>query len=160
LFYLIIVYGINRNDFSVTNALPTQNSEETTFEYRIVRPDGSIRHVYSPAEVVRDSNSNVVKIYGTALDITDRKNAEESLKIYAEELADSNKELKSLDTMKNDFLSNVSHELKTPLISIKGFSEVMQGELYGPLNDQQKKAMSTVVRNCERLDRLINSYCT
>ena len=134
-----------------------ENGGGETFEYRIVRPDGSIRHVYSPAEVVCDSNGNVVKVYGTALDITDRKNAEESLKIYAEELARSNEELKSLDKMKNDFLSNVSHELKTPLISIKGFSEVVQDELYGPLTDQQKKAMSTVVRNCERLDRLINS---
>ncbi len=134
-----------------------KNGEGEPFEYRIVRPDGSIRHVYSPAEVVCDSNGNVVKIYGTALDITDQKNAEESLKIYAEELARSNEELKSLDKMKNEFLSNVSHELKTPLISIKGFSEIVQDELYGPLNDQQKKAMSTVIRNSERLGRLINS---
>ncbi len=89
--------------------------------------------------------------------LVQRKQAEENLKEYAEELADSNEELKSLDTMKNDFLSNVSHELKTPLISIKGFSEIMQEELYGPLNDKQKKAMDTVVRNCERLGRLIDS---
>jgi PAS domain S-box-containing protein len=134
-----------------------KNGEGEPFEYRIVRPDGSIRHVYSPAEVVCDSNGNVVKIYGTALDITDQKNAEESLKIYAEELARSNEELKSLDKMKNEFLSNVGHELKTPLISIKGFSEIVQDELYGPLNEQQKKTMSTVIRNSERLGRLINS---
>ena len=74
---------------------------------------------------------------------------EETIKAY--------EELKSLDKMKNDFLSNVSHELKTPLISIKGFSEVVQDELYGPLTDTQKKAMSTVLRNCDRLGRLIDS---
>lgn len=85
------------------------------------------------------------------------KQAEEKLKKYAEELAISNEELKSLDTMKDEFLSNVSHELKTPLISIKGFSEVVLDGVYGPLNDKQNKAMSTVVRNCERLVRLIDS---
>lgn len=85
------------------------------------------------------------------------KQAEEKLKKYVEELAISNEELKSLDTMKDEFLSNVSHELKTPLISIKGFSEVVLDGVYGPLNDKQNKAMSTVVRNCERLVRLIDS---
>ncbi len=152
--------GMHPDDLDYVNekfAGWVKSGEGEPFEYRIVRPDGSIRHVYSPAEVVCDSNGNVVKVYGTALDITDRKNAEESLKIYAEELARSNEELKSLDKMKNEFLSNVSHELKTPLISIKGFSEIMQNELYGPLNDQQKTAMSTVIRNSERLGRLINS---
>ena len=152
--------GMHPDDLDYVNekfAVWIKNGCGEPFEYRIVRPDGSIRHVYSPAEVVRDSNGNVVKVYGTALDITDRKNAEESLKIYVEELARSNEELKSLDKMKDEFLSNVSHELKTPLISIKGFSEVVQDELYGPLNDQQKNAMSTVIRNSERLGRLINS---
>ena len=152
--------GMHPDDLDYVNkkfAGWVKNGEGEPFEYRIVRPDGSIRHVYSPAEVVCDSNGNVVKVYGTALDITDRKNDEESLKIYAEELARSNEELKSLDKMKDEFLSNVGHELKTPLISIKGFSEIVQDELYGPLNDQQKKAMSTVIRNSERLGRLINS---
>ena len=86
-----------------------------------------------------------------------RQKAEEKLKKYAEELARSNEKLKSLDKMKDEFLSNVSHELKTPLISIQGFTEVMQDELYGPLNDKQKKAMDAVLRNSERLGRLINS---
>ncbi len=153
--------GIHPDDRDYVNEMLAgwiENGEGEPFEYRIIRPyDGSIRHVYSPVEAVCDSNGNVVKIYGTALDITDRKNDEESLKIYTRELARSNKELKSLDKMKDEFLSNVSHELKTPLVSIKGFSEVMQGEMYGPLNEQQKKAMDAVIRNSERLGRLINS---
>lgn len=79
------------------------------------------------------------------------------VKVYAAELEKANEELKSLDRMKNDFLSNISHELKTPLISIKGFSELMKDGNLGSLNEQQNKAMDTVIRNSERLGQLIDS---
>ena len=113
--------------------------------------------LFFTAAPLKNQQGKMMGAIQTFQDITGRKQAEEKLANYAEKLANSNEELKSLDAMKNDFLSNVSHELKTPLVSIKGFSEVIRDELHGPLNDQQKKAMDTVVRNCGRLGRLINS---
>ena len=79
------------------------------------------------------------------------------LKVYAAELEKANEELKSLDRMKNDFLSNISHELKTPLISIKGFSELLNDGNLGLLNEQQNMAIDKVIRNSERLGQLIDS---
>lgn len=49
-------------------------------EYRVVRPDGSIRHVQSLGEPVVGSQGKVVKLVGTLLDITERKRAEEALR--------------------------------------------------------------------------------
>ncbi len=66
-------------------------------------------------------------------------------------------DLKSLDKLKNEFLANLTHELKTPLISIKGFSQLLDAGRFGELNEEQKKANSAVVRNSERLKRLIDS---
>ncbi|MHC1576021.1 MAG: sensor histidine kinase [Methanosarcinaceae archaeon] len=66
-------------------------------------------------------------------------------------------ELKSLDKLKSEFLANLSHELKTPLISIKGFSELMDEGRFGELNEQQKNANSAVVRNAQKLKDLIES---
>lgn len=93
-----------------------------------------------------------------------RKRAEDSLKKYAEDLAmaneelsKANEELKSLDRMKDDFLSNVSHEFKTPLTSIKGYSQLILDGTLGDINNQQKKAMDTVIRNSDRLRRLVDS---
>lgn len=66
-------------------------------------------------------------------------------------------ELKTLDKMKDEFISNVSHELKTPLISIKGYGELLNDEKQGTLSGEQKKSLEAIIRNADRLTRLINS---
>ncbi len=80
----------------------------------------------------------------------------ENLRLF-NETERSYEELKSLDRMKDEFLSNVSHELKTPLVSIGGYSEVLSAGTLGELNERQKKAADAVMRNADRLERLINS---
>nr|WP_281033914.1 GAF domain-containing protein [Methanohalophilus mahii] len=71
-----------------------------------------------------------------------RKLAADSLKEYSNELSRinteltrANEELKSLDKMKDDIISNVSHELKTPLVSIIGYSELVNEGTLGGVND-------------------------
>jgi signal transduction histidine kinase len=59
--------------------------------------------------------------------------------------------------MKSEFLSNVSHELKTPLVSIRGYSELLYDEKLGNLPQSHKKALEAIIRNTERLTRLIDS---
>ncbi|SES92356.1 His Kinase A (phospho-acceptor) domain-containing protein [Methanococcoides vulcani] len=83
-------------------------------------------------------------------DIVERKRAEEMLQ-------KANEDLKSLDKMKDEFISNVSHELKTPLVSITGYSELVDDRSLGEINDEQKKALDTVLRNSERLRHLVDS---
>ncbi|KGK99603.1 C50 carotenoid epsilon cyclase [Methanococcoides methylutens] len=81
----------------------------------------------------------------------------DSLQTYSDELEEANEELKSLDQMKDSFLSNVSHELRTPLTSIKGYTQNVYDGTLGDLNDQQKTSLGTVMRNSERLRRLVDS---
>ncbi|MBN2110738.1 MAG: PAS domain-containing sensor histidine kinase [Methanosarcinaceae archaeon] len=90
-------------------------------------------------------------------DFTERKAAEEALNRYAEELSKANEELKSLDRMKDEFLSNLRHELTTPLIPIKGYSELMFDGALGELNEKQHDAMEKIMFSSERLKRLIDS---
>jgi|GEM_PF-3037434 len=92
------------------------------------------------------------------------KRSEDELKTYNQKLRDinseltkANDELHSLDELKNNFLSIMSHELKTPLIPIIGFSELVGDESLGPLNKEQKKAMNIVSSNSGQLKRLIQS---
>ncbi|HEY9246583.1 MAG TPA: GAF domain-containing protein, partial [Candidatus Methanoperedens sp.] len=81
----------------------------------------------------------------------------QQVKASYDKLQATYEELKSLDKMKSEFLSNVSHELKTPLVSIRGYSELMYDNKLGDINPMQKKALDALIRNTERLTRLIDS---
>ncbi|MCZ7397941.1 MAG: GAF domain-containing sensor histidine kinase, partial [Candidatus Methanoperedens sp.] len=81
------------------------------------------------------------------------KESKENLK----KLQRAYEELQTLDKMKDEFIANVSHELKTPLISIKGYGELLYDEKLDGLSDKQKKSLEAILRNADRLTRLINS---
>jgi signal transduction histidine kinase len=63
--------------------------------------------------------------------------------------------LEKADQLRSLFLSHVSHELKTPLTSIKGFVENMLGGLAGPLSEKQRVYLERTSVNVNRLIRMI-----
>lgn len=64
-------------------------------------------------------------------------------------------ELEQADRLRSQFLSHVSHELKTPLTSIKGFLQNLLDGLTGPLNEKQERYVSRMLDNSNRLIRMI-----
>jgi PAS domain S-box-containing protein len=78
-FYLGFVHPDDRDivQNAVDNAL---NGGIYSVDYRIVRRDGSIRFIHSEGEVMFDGHGKPVKMVGTGQDITERKQAEESLR--------------------------------------------------------------------------------
>jgi signal transduction histidine kinase len=67
------------------------------------------------------------------------------------ELAAANAELRYLDEIKSTFVSVAAHELRTPLTSISGYVEILLDEEFGPLTDDQRKALEIVQRSARRL---------
>jgi CheY-like chemotaxis protein/nitrogen-specific signal transduction histidine kinase len=65
------------------------------------------------------------------------------------------RELEQADRLRSQFLSHVSHELKTPMTSIKGFLQNMLDGLTGSINEKQQRYMSRMLENSERLIRMI-----
>jgi signal transduction histidine kinase len=72
-----------------------------------------------------------------------------------EELEEVSRRLQQVDVMKSEFTSIAAHELKTPLVPMKGFAELMlkHPEKYG-LNAEGKRIADTFLRNVVRLERL------
>lgn len=69
-------------------------------------------------------------------------------KLY-EAIQDANK-------AKSEFISLVAHELRVPMTSIKGYTDLMNAGLAGPLSDQQKQFLEVIRRNLTRMSSLIS----
>lgn len=65
------------------------------------------------------------------------------------------KRLAELDREKVKLIAHISHDLKTPLASIKEGSGLLRDELVGPINNQQKEVVNILEKNCSKLQRLI-----
>jgi C4-dicarboxylate-specific signal transduction histidine kinase len=86
---------------------------DTDTEYRIVLPDGRIRHIHSIRHPLVNSAGEVVKLVGTSMDITDRKRAEEErerLRRLEAELAHANR----VNTL-GELATSIAHEVSQPL---------------------------------------------
>jgi len=119
-------------------------------EYRIHHRDGSIRWVFDKGQPVYDEAGNLLHLDGIFFDVSDRKRAESELK-RAKELAEG------ANRAKSDFLAMMSHELRTPLNAIIGFSEIVMGEVFGPVgNEKYRGYLSDIQRSGSHLLELIN----
>ncbi len=93
-------------------------------EYRIRKPDGAIRWVFDQRYLVRGEGNEEEMVGGILSDITDDKRNETEL-IHAKQAAEESSRLKSA------MLQNMSHEFRTPMNGILGFSEMLHNELAG-----------------------------
>lgn len=71
------------------------------------------------------------------------------------ELAAVNSQLKQLDILKAEFISTVTHELRTPITSIRSFAQLLEKK-DGLSDDQKKEFLGIILKECDRIKRLIN----
>ncbi len=64
---------------------------------------------------------------------------------------------REIDRMKKEFISNVSHELRTPAAVVKEFISILNDEVSGPVNEEQRDYLNIMYQNIERLLRLIEN---
>lgn len=125
-------------------------------EYRVLLPDGQIRWIADLGEILCDDQGQPGGMAGLQVDITQRKQAEEQLRLSSEQLSLANAELSRAARLKDEFLAGMSHELRTPLNSILGLSEALLDHTFGELNDQQHEFLKIIRQSgCHLLD-LIN----
>jgi signal transduction histidine kinase len=72
-------------------------------------------------------------------------------------LGDALKQAVDANRFKSQMLAHVSHDLRTPLGGIIGFSEILKEEVDGPLNDEQKETAAGILANGNRLLNMVNT---
>jgi PAS domain S-box-containing protein len=123
-------------------------------EHRIVRRDsGEIRIVHEKCEHFRDESGRIIRSVGMVHDITERKQAEEKLRHRSAELETANQELES-------FSYSVSHDLRSPLRSIAGFSQVLIEDYHDKLNHAGKDSLDRIIAATKRMGRIIDDLLT
>ena len=106
------------------------------------RKDGAAIYLSLSVSPITGVDGKIAGFLRVAKDITEKKRYE--------------RRLKELDKLKSDFVSNVSHESRTPLTAIKGSVDNMLDGLTGDLNEKQSRYLVRIKSNTDRLARLIN----
>lgn len=125
----------------VRAALELQASGEYDVEFRVLRPDGTIRWVRDRAFPVREEDGSVTRVAGIAEDITEIRARDMQLR-RAEGLA-----------VMGTLIGGVAHELNNPLQAIRGFAELL---LDSTPEAGDRDALETISREARRAARIVS----
>lgn len=127
-----------------------KRGENKVYESSLKCADGSIHQVILNKFVFNGLIEEDSVLIGIMIDITERKKNEEIM-LQAKMIAEA------ANRAKTAFIINMSHELRTPLNAVIGFSELLLSEVFGPLNEKQKKYTENISNGGNHLLSVINS---
>jgi len=118
-------------------------------EHRLIWQNGDVCWLEGRGRVYRDGNGKPIRMAGTVVDITARKNAETEREHLIRELAEKNAELEQ-------FTYTVSHDLKAPIITIKGFLGFLGEDVRSGNRERMSKDISRINEATDKMHRLLN----
>ena len=135
--------------------LVLREKKVTDYELTARARDGKKTEVSYNATTFYDRDRTLQGVLAIARDVTERKRNEQALQETNIELASAKSAAEEANLAKSDFLSSMSHELRSPLNAILGFAQLM--ELASPLpTDSQKESIAQILQAGWHLLKLIN----
>lgn len=121
---------------------------ETGIEYRHITKQGETRWISQSWSPIMDDDK-VRLIVSIIRDITDQKQAEQALQ-------NAHKELKRAYKLQQEFINNVTHEVRTPLTAVKGYAQMLLEGLAGPVSEEQSSMLNKVLTSSDHLLQIVN----
>jgi len=107
-------------------------------EYKIVRrSDGSERWLHGQGELVFDANNNICNLFGTIMDITARKLAEEEIKL-------KNELLQAINAEKDKFFSIIAHDLRGPMSAFVEVTKILADDIQAMTLEEIKEIITSM----------------
>ncbi|UTH73881.1 PAS domain S-box protein [Chromobacterium sp. IIBBL 290-4] len=100
-------------------ALASGDELEHEAKFRIIHPDGAIRHIQAAARIERAADGSALRMTGINVDVTDRLEFETAM-LEAKRLAEE------ASMAKGRFLANMSHEIRTPMNAVLGMLQLLR----------------------------------
>lgn len=114
-----------------------------------------IQKLYSASKDLEEGNYSV----RVNLDVDDElSQLAKSFNKTAEVLGNTDSERKQVDKAKTEFLSITSHELRSPMTPMRAQLQMLMGNYFGKLNPEQRNSIDIVLRNTERLDKIVQDF--
>src|SRR6516162_5281504 len=126
---------------------------DTSAEYRVLLLDGTVRHISASGHPVLDDDGELIQFVDTAVDVTKRKQAEETLRESEANLAHMNRV-----SMVGELVASLSHEITQPIASARNNARAAQNFLdKQPLGfGEVREAIGCVVYDTDRAGEIID----
>jgi len=126
------------------------------YELEIRHGDGHVTPVLYNAWVYRDEAGEVVGVFAAARDLSERKRAEEEIRKLNEDLQRRAAELQASNRELEAFTYSVSHDLRSPLRHIDGFSKLLLEEYSADLPEDARRHLSRIREGTRRMGMMVD----
>ncbi len=155
-----VIHPDDRSYLEEKVRLAIKNKTSFDADFRVCSPRGEIHNIRARGQTFTDSTGEVTRMIGAIIDITDLRTAQaEILKLNRNLEAHVHERTLELQQALNEIESfnySVSHDLRTPLRSINGFSQALLEDYYDQLDDTARNFLERIVASCKKMGQLID----
>ena len=146
--YLATIHPDDRDRFRQSIDAALERGTSFSSEFRLLWADGSVHWTHGVGRVFRDAKGTPVRMVGTGTDITEQRRLEDQ----RDHLLD---EERRAGTFREAFLDVISHELRTPITTILGLTQILSRPDRTIPSDRQAALIDDIAAESERLHRLV-----
>lgn len=122
-------------------------------EYRVIAPDQTVRWLHSRGRTYFNARGQVERMIGVSLDVSRRVQIEAERDLLLRQEQAARGEAERANRIKDEFLAVLSHELRSPLNPILGWTKLLQSQKFSP--EKAAQALATIERNAKLQAQLI-----